>query len=98
MAGDLPLEQLVRLVTQEVMRELARQKTTPGIPVGVAAAADPATSVRLDMGKYKTPIVTEQALARLHDRTSTIIVPAGSIVTPRAKELLREKNISVVFE
>ena len=50
------------------------------------------------MRNYKTPIVTEHALSRLHERTATVIVPAGAIITPRARELIREKNLKVIVE
>jgi hypothetical protein len=99
MENDLSLEKIVQLVTREVIREMGRRGTVPlQTPAGPTAALDPTTSVRIDMRSYKTPIVTEHALNRLHERTVTVIIPAGAIITPRAKELMRERNISVVFE
>ena len=99
MENDLSLEKIVQLVTREVMRELGRKGMAPA-PTGAGAtvALDPAASARPDMTGYKTPILTENMVARLHERTVTAIVPSGSIVTPRAKEILRKRNISVVFE
>jgi hypothetical protein len=99
METNLPLEKIIETVTREVMRELGRRGIYPvKAEKGAAATFDPTTSARLDMGSYKTPIVTENALNRLHERTVTVIVPAGAIITPRAKELMRERNISVAFE
>lgn len=96
METDLQLEKIIELVTREVMNELGRKGVVPG--TGATAALDSTTSVRLDMSKYKTPLVTENAVNRLHERTITVIVPAGAVITPRARGLLREKNITVVVE
>jgi hypothetical protein len=95
MKPELSIEKIIELVTREVMRELGR-----GAPstTGANAATDPAAGVRLDMSNYRTPIVTENAIRRLHERAGTVIVPAGTIITPRAKEIMREKNITIVFE
>jgi hypothetical protein len=99
METNLPLEKIIELVTREVMRELGSRGIVPGRTGATATAAiDPTTSVRLDMRNYKTPIVTEHALTRLHERTAAVIVPAGAIITPRARELIREKNLKVIVE
>lgn len=99
MENNLSLEKIVQLVTREVMRELGRKGTVAAqTSAGATIALDPTISTRLDMDGYKTPIVTENALTRLHERTTSVIVPSGTIITPRAKELLRDRNISVVFE
>jgi len=47
------------------------------------------------MSKYKTPILTENHIQRLHELTGKVIIPQGTIVTPKAKELLKEKNLSL---
>jgi hypothetical protein len=99
METTLSLDKIVQIVTREVMSELARKGiAAPRTGASAATALDTMTNVRLDMSKFKTPIVTENALSRLHERAVTVIVPAGAIITPRAKEFLRERNISVVFE
>jgi len=88
------VESIVRRVTREVWLELARKGKTP--PAGPAALPDGA--VRLDMSKYRTPVLTERALMGLHNRTHTVVAPAGTVVTPRAKELVRDKRITIVYE
>jgi hypothetical protein len=88
------LEAIVRRVTQEVWRELERQ----GITLPAAPATLPDGAMRIDMSRYRTPLLTERALTGLHPRAHTVVVPAGTIVTPRAKELLREKRIYIIYE
>jgi hypothetical protein len=91
MIGEGGLESIVRRVTQEVWQELARK----GIAIPALLPDGP---VRIDMSRYRTPLLTERAIAGLHPRSNNVAVPKGTIVTPRAKELLREKNIGIVFE
>jgi hypothetical protein len=100
METNLSIDAIVQLVTREVMRELSRRGIggKSGLETAKTNGPDARASERLDMSKFKTPIITEQALSRLHERTEAVVVPFGTIVTPRAKELLRERSISVVFE
>ncbi len=88
------LEAVVRQVTQNVWRELASR----GIVIQAAPAALPDGAVRIDFSRYRTPVLTERAIAGLHQQSHTVVVPKGTIVTPRAKELLREKNIGIIYE
>lgn len=88
------IEEIVRRATKEVWQELTRR----GVELPAAAAALPDGAVRIDLSGYRTPLLTERAVARMHARSNTAVVPRGTIVTPRAKELLREKNINVIFE
>jgi hypothetical protein len=101
MINELSLETVVKAVTREVLRELAKQGETRAPKTCSCHRATPsaaAGSERLDMGAYKTPIVTENSVRRLHELTSSIVVPAATRITPRAKELLREKNITIIFD
>ena len=94
MTGDI--EAIVRQAVDEVLKELTRRGAV--LPGPQAPPAAPTGSQRIDMHLYKTPLLTENALARLHELTGTVIVPAATVVTPRAKEVLRQKNISIVYE
>lgn len=92
--AGVDLEEVVRQVTQQVWRELAIR----GVKLPEAPAAIPDGAVRIDFSHYRTPVLTERALTGLHQRLHTVVVPEGTIVTPRAKEFLREKNIGVIYE
>lgn len=95
---DITLEQLIRQVTQEVLRQLAAQGVMVAQGNTCHAISAGQKVERIDMSKYKTPLVTEQALLRLHESTQEIVVPVGTILTPRAKELIRKKNIRILEE
>jgi hypothetical protein len=93
-------ENLIQLVTREVMRELAARGIAGIGPQSNEPqnASDATMRQRIDMSKYRTPIITENAIMRMHERTATVLAPKGTILTPRAKELMRERNISVIYE
>jgi len=50
------------------------------------------------MDKYRTPILTENQIRRLHVLTGEVIIPNGTVITPKARELLKEKGITVVLD
>jgi hypothetical protein len=97
---EISLEKLIELVTAEVVKELKRQGVrvvqAPGKHISKNQTHDNRTkSEQIDMSKYKTPILTENHINRLHELTGNVIIPQGTIVTPKAKELLKEKNLSL---
>jgi hypothetical protein len=95
------VEEIIRIVTQEVLRTLGRDGTSGACAPGNArlpASASQGQTERIDMAKYRTPLVGEHSIARLHELTARIIVPAAAVITPRAKELIREKKIEIIFE
>jgi hypothetical protein len=102
MENERSFEELVKAVTREVLRELGQRKEIPLRPgcrdsdAGGLLAAD--GSARMDLSAYKTPLVTENGVRRLHELTRSIMVPPAALFTPRAKELLREKNIQVIYD
>ncbi|MDZ7724101.1 MAG: hypothetical protein U5R06_15165 [candidate division KSB1 bacterium] len=55
-------------------------------------------SETIDMSGYQSPVLTERQIQRLHDLTGRVIVPSGTVVTPKAKELLKRKQISLIIE
>jgi hypothetical protein len=98
----ISIDSIVLRVTQEVIRELARQ----GLAVtGGSGSADSTgakelrpNTERIDMRGYRTPLVSERAIRMLHELTGTIVIPSGAIVTPMAKEAIRQKNLQVIYE
>jgi ethanolamine utilization cobalamin adenosyltransferase len=50
------------------------------------------------MSKYRTPIVTENHIDKLHELVGEIVVPQGTIFTPKAKEKIREKKLHVTYD
>jgi hypothetical protein len=95
---EISLEKLIEMVAAEVVKELKRLGVrvvhSSGKHISNNHTQDNRTkSEKIDMSKYKTPILTENHINRLHELTGNVIIPQGTIVTPKAKELLKEKNI-----
>ncbi|HDL18928.1 MAG TPA: hypothetical protein ENH29_07725 [Bacteroidetes bacterium] len=100
---EISIEKLVSLVTAEVVKELVKQGVKVTSPSGPVLNANETSSLntkvqKINMSKYKTPVLTENHIRRLHVLTGAVVVPKGTIVTPKAKELIREKQIDVVVE
>ena len=104
----VPLETVIRLVTERVMAELLTQGVRIEFGAGSSGAqprvifGEPGTapprSERVDMSAYKTPVLTERHILRLHALTTAVIVPRGTVVSPKAKELLRDRKIKLCNE
>ena len=100
---EISLEKLIGLVTAEVVKELKKQGVRIIDSSGKNGTYNHINNYRtkseeIDMSKYKTPILTENHIQRLHELTGIVTVPQRTIITPKAKELLKEKNITVQIE
>jgi len=98
----ISIEKLVSLVTAEVMKELAKQGVKVTVSPEKISQSGPVVGLRnkcqrIDMSKYKTPILTENHIRKLHELTGQVRIPSGTIITPKAKELIKEKQINVVI-
>ena len=82
------IEEIVRRIVKEVLDEISSQ------PI---AANDgfKNKSERPDFSGYKTPVVTERHIQRLHELTGEIVVPKNTIITPKAHDVIREKGIRI---
>jgi hypothetical protein len=105
--NEVSLDKIVSLVVQEVVKELARHNIkvvhTGAAPVGgvlpgVAGADGFRTKTeKIDMGGFRSPVLTENHMSRLHELTGEIIIPRKTILTPKARMALKSKNIVVSF-
>jgi hypothetical protein len=100
---DISIEKLVSLITLEVMKALGKQ----GVQIITGAECDSSYNLnsgiktkceKIDMDKYRTPILTENHIKRLHVLTGEVIVPKGTVITPKARELIKEKGITIVLD
>jgi hypothetical protein len=105
---EVSVEAIIRQVTERVIRELADRgfqiMPEPG-PAGANApqitagsGKTPVRTERPDMTGYRTPVLTERHVRKLHELTGIVIVPRGTVVSPWAVELLRDKNIQLCIE
>jgi len=105
---EIPLETVILRIVEEVLRELKKQGirvVTAGTASGPPDQAGPKSGTnsririeRADMLGYRTPVLTERGVRRLHELTGTVIVPKGTIVSPKATELLRDRQIRLQTE
>ncbi len=100
---EFSFEKLVSLITVDVVKELVKQGVTVNTLSGKTSPNSSVTGFRnkcqrIDMSKYKTPILTENHIRRLHELTGLVQIPKGTVITPKAKELIRERQISLELE
>jgi hypothetical protein len=104
---SIDLETIVRRVAEQVIRELKNQgirivsSGPAGRPSGSSGsgnAGDGPPVLRPDLSGYKTPVLLERHLLKLAEPVGVLVVPRGTVISPRAKERLRDRNIQVRFE
>ena len=84
------IEKIVRRIVNEVLQEMS-----------LSAACDTGLknrSERINFNGFKTPVLTERFLVHLHELTGEIIIPKKTVITPKARDLIREKGIKVRLE
>jgi hypothetical protein len=108
MVKEIGLEKLIHLVTVAVIQALrengykiSTHSTSNGSGPKQFNEIENATAnkkVVVDMSKYRTPVLTENQVQRLHELTGSALVPEGTIITPKAKEILKQRNIQIIYE
>jgi hypothetical protein len=107
LTADASIEAIVRRVTELVIGELREGKRIsptdgPSNPRNGTSGGDSGSSAvrveRVDMSGYKTPILTERHVRGLRPLTVAVSVPPGTVVSPKARELLRDRNIQLCKE
>lgn len=99
------LDKIVQRVVQEVVRELKAQGVTV---VHAGSGKDTQTSIQttagyrtkiqtVDMGRFKSPVLTEGQIRRLHELTGEIVVPKKTVITPKARQLIRQQNLQIRY-
>jgi len=97
---NISLEELINLVTTEVLKELKERGIQIEVPKqNVIIQKDTSTlldsSKTLEITGYKTPLVTEENILKLDERIKEIIVPLKTIFTPSANDMIRKRKISI---
>lgn len=92
------------MVSKEVVRELQEQgvkvvdsSNNSGVDISNFSKSKTKTE-KIDMSKYKSPVLTENHIKDLHELTGRIILPKDTIMTPKAKEKIKENNLEVDYE
>lgn len=100
---EVDLDQIVSMVVDQVVEELEKRD------VKVVKSGSSNTGSKdhsglktkteeIDMSKYKSPILSEKQLRKLHELTGKIIIPERTVITPKAKEYLRDNNIKIGYK
>ncbi len=95
------IDTLIQQIVREVVAELEKQ----GIQIVQgslqsklsASFVPPVKTETIDMSQYKTPVLTVSRLQRLHVLTGTIRIPKGTVITPKARQYIQEKQFKVDY-
>jgi len=107
--NEIPLEKIVQLVVSAVVDELTKR----GVKVSESAISGSISqnivqsgqltgfktkSEKIDLSNFRSPVLTENHIKRLHQLTAEIIIPRKTVITPKAREAIKRQNISIRFE
>ena len=105
---QIPSEKLIELIVREVLAELARRGVEIPAPHsgngqalisgnGHAPASGGACprSLEIDFSDYKTPVLTEYHVRAAGREVKEIIVPAGTVCTFGARDLLQQRHLKL---
>jgi hypothetical protein len=100
---EITLEKLINLVTAEVVKELKKQgiqiiSSSDNNGLRITGNSLRTKSEKIDMSRYRTPVLTEIHIRRLHELTGEVIIPSNTIITPKAKEIIKEKKLIITRE
>ncbi len=92
----ISLEEIIALVVKEVILELTKR----GIKIegeisNISKIDDHKLKVKIDMSKYKTPLLTEAHILEIDKKIKEIEVPEKTIITPSALDLIKKRNIII---
>ena len=92
------MEELVNKVVAAVLAELSRRGVRvdfgPPQSRNIKAVSPSDVSVHvIDMSGFRSPVLLERHLISLAPEIKEIGVPAGTVITPGAREILRRKNL-----
>ncbi len=99
----ISLEDIVAMVVKEVIAELSRKGVE--IEIGNSSVSQSIVSLqkekvqhKMDLSKFKTPLVTEEQVLNLGSSIKEIIVPKGTLLTPNARDLIRKRKLTLISD
>lgn len=100
MTVQISIDTLVGIIVREVLAEMAKHGVEVGVLAtggGAAAGGEQAARVAIDMTGYRTPVLTEHRVRSLEAHVREITVPAGTICTIGARDILQQRNMKLTF-
>ena len=102
MTVEIPIDTLVAIIVRKVLDELAQRGIRvagngPGPAPGAHPGVRSGTRLEIDMTGYKTPVLTENRVRGAGPHIHEIAVPAGTIITAGARDLLQQRGLKLTF-
>lgn len=96
----ISIEELVERITIEVITELLKRGIDVEFSIDKNSSSETSvkTSIEIDMSNYKTPVLTENNLLSLKPGITDIIIPGGTVITPGARDIIREKKLNITYK
>ena len=96
---EISLEKIIEIVTREVIKELIKSGVViDQASLGLEEHGSKKRSLEMDMSGFKTPVLTENNLGVLEDHICEVIVPANTIITPGARGVIKNKELTIVYK
>ncbi len=105
---EVSIDIIVSMVVKEVLRELEKNNVRVVYSDSPKESFNHVTRLpdkglktkteKIDMSAYRSPVLTENHINRLHELTGEIIIPRSTIITPKAKQALRQNKIVIKYE
>ena len=95
----MSIEEIVELVTREVIEELRRQgiQVLNALPDKTGAEMEKEV-LELDMSGYKTPILSESSFHKIAVETKELIIPEKTVITPGARDIIKRKQLRITYK
>jgi hypothetical protein len=97
---QISIDRLVEIIVKEVLAELTKRGVAVGAPETVRVRTPvmyQGSTVEIDMTGYRTPVLTENRVRSLERHVRHIVVPAGTICTIGARDVMQERKMKLIF-
>jgi hypothetical protein len=99
----IDIQKLIEMITIEVMAQLAMMGVEIEHTREKKERVDSVWTFNhkckvIDMNSYRSPVLTENQLTNLTHATEEVIIPIGTVITPGAKDIIRQKKIKLIYK
>lgn len=95
---NINLKYLVEIIVSEVLKELNKRGINILYEKNVNDDNTNKKVYEVDMSEYKTPILTERMLMMIDSAVSEIIIPANTIITHGARDIIKKRNLKINYK
>jgi hypothetical protein len=97
---NISIEKLIELIFKELVAELSKRginidAKNPNHNFIKTTENNFDNIIKFDFNGFKTPLIREEKIINLNENVKEIIVPAKTIFTPSAMDLIKKKNIRI---